>query len=186
VWFDRGKDDLDPENPSKKVVYRYIPGLGTLEAVGTTEWKTATGEIMDCELSWSEEITPFVWDDRSMALRFKGALAQIAGQTALHVILSPDKEHVAVLSAEGPWKRSFIPHITGGAGGSASGARHHEVLRRKDGIRQGAVIRLDHKPSAVPFGGCWSPDGRFVIYVNDGNSLVWIVPVSIEPSKDKP
>ena len=121
-----------------------------------------------------------------MILRFKGAPATIAGQTALHVILSPDKERVAVLSAEGPWKRSFVPHITGGAGGSASGARHHEVLRRTDGTRQGAVIRLAYKAGAPPFGGCWSPDGRFVVYVDDGNSLVWIIPVSMEPSKDKP
>lgn len=179
-WYERGKDDFETEHPKNKVVYRYKPMLGTLEEVGANEWKAANSPVVDCARSRSKDAAPFDWDGRSMTLRFRGTPAKTAGQTVLNVRISPDKKYVSVLTAEGPYEPSPIPFL---GGGKASGPRRHELLSPTDGSRLGEALRLVYEPGLPPIGGCWSQDGRFLVYADSANSRVWIVPGPKLPSE---
>jgi len=182
ISYDRGHDEFDGSNPSQKVVYRYDPSKGTLEPVTAAEWKSASGTIIDCNLSLGDP-APLVYNDRAKTLRLNGTPVRTAGQTVLSVAVSPDKQSVAVLSAEGPWRPSVVPHI---GGGNVSGARIHEILHRKDGSRLGAPIRITTEGVELPGGGCWSADGRYVIYTDAGWTRLWIHPVPMQTTKDRP
>lgn len=176
--YDYGKpvNEGDPN----KTVYRYKPNQNTLEAVRFAEWVLASGKVVDSGRNSLTDISPFRWSGRTLTLHFKGTIAKTIGPVVTDVTLSPDGALLAVLSAEGPYRPSPVPFL---GGGTIGGARYYELLRITDGSRQGEAYRFAFgRPESPPMGGCWTADGRFVVY-GDRASRLWIIPVPEDPSQ---
>jgi len=162
-------------------IYRYDARARLLTVVPRNEWNQATSPISDCSEPASGPghalLPPLVHDVPTKRLLFNGTLVPTAGKTVLETYLNPDNTHVAVLSAEGAYRKVGFPFL---GGGSASGRRFHQVFRRADGTEIGRPVVLEETSNDDDIRICWSSDGKTIVYYDTGLTKLWIVPVRAE------
>ncbi len=148
---------------SATTVYRYDATSATFETADADAWQHAGGEIVDCDIAAAARTDPFVLDAREGAVRWRERQVSLAGRTPLALAAAPDGERVAVLSATGSLRGSVAPAL----GRAGSGGQHfHQVFRRLDGTEQGRATALPLTSEAVALAGCWSADGRYMVYAD--------------------
>lgn len=145
------------------VVYRYDAASARFERAGAEDWPRAAGEVVDCDLAAASPTAPFAIDLQGGAVLWNGRPLPLAGNTALALAADPSGERVAALSANGARRSSVAP--AAGRGGAA-GQHFHQVFGRRDAAEQGRAVALPLTSESVAIAGCWSADGRYVIYAD--------------------
>ena len=180
IYFRRGMTPPETEVKPTKPVYRFKPGKNELERLQPTAWAAATGAVVDCLL----QPPGGEWRNDSRTIWRDGNQVSTAGAVVLDSKLSPDRQRFGVLSADGPWHGSIMPFI---GGGYAEGARYHEVFRRADNAREGKALKLAGTDEKELYFGCWSADGRYLIWADSYFARLWIIQVPFDGTgKDDP
>jgi len=171
IYFRRGKSPPEQEVKEPKPVYRFNARTNNLEPVAPTAWAAATGAVVDC---FDGHQAGAIRGIDSKTLSLNDQRVPTAGTVVLDWALSPDKQRLAILSADGPWHESMIPFI---GGGYAEGMRYHEVFRRSDGAREGMALKLAGTDEKELYFDCWSADGRYLIWADSYFARLWIIEV---------
>ena len=147
----------------RSAVALYDPASGRLDGAVDLLWREAGTEVVDCDRSSAAPVTPFVLDARGRTLRFRDRAIRAAGGNVLMLVAAPGGERVAVLSAAGSAAEAILPFL--GRGGAA-GTHYHQVFLRDHGTEQGEAVVLPLTSEEVGLSGCWSADGRYMIYAD--------------------
>lgn len=163
-----------------EIAYRYDPTNRSLSAIAKQAWHEAEGEVGSrCAISQDlRSASPGLRIERRK-LTADGRTVRTAGDVTMAYAATPDARYVAVLSAEDRFRwPSPFPWI-GGDTGPPTGQRYHEVLGFPGMARVGEAIPVGiMTPTAR---ACWSPDTRFVLYMDIRVTQLVVVPITIEP-----
>ncbi len=153
-------------------IYRFKKETHTLEAISPEAWDSTDGPMAVCykqsRLSYYGE---FTHDVTTKVLQFRGGQVRTGGPTVLATTISPNNELVATVAAEGPYQRGFF-FLTSS---KASGKRFHQIFRLSDATEVGPSVILEKPADVDDLQPCWSPDGRFIVYVDNHSRHVWII-----------
>jgi hypothetical protein len=150
-------------DPGQPAIYRYDPASTRLDAVAEDAWRDAGGEVVDCDRQSAASAAPFVLDASERTLRWRDRAVAVAGRTVLVLAAGPDGDRVAVLSARGSVAESVLPFL---ARTGTAGQHYHQVFSRRDASEQGEAVALPMTSKSVALEGCWSADGRYVVYTD--------------------
>ncbi len=178
-------------------VYRYDPYARTLALADGTTWDHATGadyppevlfptppreppnreeQIAADKAAWEHTPADLVyfhqWDPK-VVNRGLGGSVGVAGKIAAASRPSPDKLRFATASHDG----DDVPFF------------YHEVFDARNNKRIGDAIRIDKisanwypgGSSPYPYLFCWTPDGRYIMYVNILHRYLCIVHTDLAP-----
>lgn len=163
-----------------EVAYRYDPANGTLSPVAKQAWHDAQGEVGSrCGISGDLQTESPKLEILRRKLTADGRTVRTAGEVVMAYAASPDARFLAVLSAEDRFRWPSLFPALGSDTGPPTGQRYHEILRVRDLKRVGEAVPVGiMTPTAR---ACWSPDARFVIYMDIKITQVVVVPTTIEP-----
>lgn len=163
---------------TSEVVYRYDPARRSLSPAGEAEWRRAAGRVARC----AEQLQPppqvLRVDPRVDRLLAGGREVETAGATALWLRASPGGGWAAVVSADGPKRRSLLPFI---GGGGASGQHYGQVFALPGATPRGGAARLQPAGARQILTPCWSPDEEFVVYSEMFFFSLYVVETGIPP-----
>lgn len=106
-------------------------------------------------------------------LRFRGSPVPTAGPTVLAASMSLDGKYASCLSAEGPFRRGLMAFTDP----VVSGKRFHQVFRMSDAVEVGKPVILSKTTEKDDIQPSWSPDSRYVVYMDGGCQHLWIIEV---------
>jgi len=160
------KDDLSP-------ILSIVPTDNTVNIVPGEVWDNAVSITSNCQ-SQTYEPSCRLQQASPYKLTFDGQQTKTAGKSVLQIAVSPSGKYVAVLSATGSPRKSFLPLI---GGDSIGGRRYHQVFRASNGAPIGDPVRLkeaNFKDNTIH--PCWSPDERYIVYLYSRPDQLWIIP----------
>lgn len=184
IYYDREDDKGDLTGLKTKNIYRYDANRRVLERVPAAVWTAATGAVIDSmhvQNVDSLDPGPFGRDPQGWTLTFRGKPVQTVAPTLLTVFRSPDRSAAGVASAEGrPRKTGMWPL----GGTEIKGRRYFELFSATDGSRIWGPLEFGLERDSQPSLGCWTEDGRFLIYYHVDK--LWIVEVPGYLREQKP
>jgi hypothetical protein len=163
-----------------EIAYRYDPTHGSLSPVAKQAWHEAHGDVGSlCNIATTVEAG-------SLKIRiFRGKLTAdersvgTAGDVVMAYVPSPDLRYVAVLSAEDRFRMPSLFPALGGDTGPPTGQRYHEILRVPELTRVGEAVPVGIMTPTAKV--CWSPDARFVLYMDIHVTQIVVVPTEMNP-----
>lgn len=156
---------------SEKAIYGIGGMLRGPEIVSRDSWDRAVGDIIDCIDQVSSYPRPF--EISADQLKFNDEIIPFAGESILKAAISQDGNYLAVLTAGGKQRFRGLPSI---GSYTSPGMRIHQVFRMTDGKPATEPIVLDGASIEHNINPCWSPESRYVIYVDTYLTEMWIVP----------
>ena len=170
----RGRADAVPSGS----VYRFTPKLYHLEPATLDDWKEATGPITFRYFDEFRETKPVEVNPRTGVLSAGETPLRTAGAYDLDKDVSPDRQFVNVISANGSiGKGNFLFFLGGGGGAYPLGPFYHEVFDRISGAKVGDTYTLKDPWERVSLSFCWESEGRYVVYYDMQGRFLWVVPV---------
>ena len=170
----------------REMVYRYDRATRELALVPHERWEAGGGDVAQCPSGFTTPAGLRIESKRGPSeprldrLLAGDRVIRTAGARALRIHESPSGRFAAVLSADGEREESPVPFS--GPGG-ADGQHFHELLSLVDFKRVGEPVRLPMTSKEISsLGGCWSPDGRYVVYAD--LLYFWVlsvVPIDVPP-----
>lgn len=164
------RDEYEKGN-KHRAVYLYDPDAQSLQQVPDEKWNTVVNPIAEC-FSQSQQF-PEKFKVNGEKLFFGNQEVPIKGAVLISLAYSPSGNAVAVLSADGPRKGSFLPFLGGGQ--NAKGRHYHQLFSVVDGTPIGDAVKLRFTTEKEAYPACWSTDEKYVFYTALLNEKLTII-----------
>jgi hypothetical protein len=155
------RDEFEKGN-MHRAVYEYDPKAQNLRKVPDLKWDAAASTITEC-FSQSQQF-PEKFKVNGEKLFFGNREIPIKGAVLISSAYSPSDNAVAILSADGPRKRSNMPFLGGGQ--NSKGQHYHQLFSVANGKPVSVALKLQFTTEHQAYSACWSIDEMYVFYTS--------------------
>jgi hypothetical protein len=145
-----------------RAVYEYDPKTQSLRKVPDLKWDAVTSAVTEC-FSQSQQF-PEKFKVNGEKLFFGNQEIPVKGAVLISSAYSPSGNTVAILSADGPRKRSGMPFLGGGQ--NSKGQHYHQLFSVSNGKPIRAAVKLQFTTEHQSYPACWSIDEMYIFYTS--------------------
>jgi hypothetical protein len=155
------RDEFEKGN-RHRAVYEYDPEAQSLRKVPGLKWDEVTSAITEC-FSQSQQF-PEKFKVNGEKLFFGNREIPMKGAVLISSAYSPSGNAVAILSSDGPRKRSGMPFLGGGQ--NSKGQHYHQLFSVANGQPLSAALKVPFTTKQQAYPACWSMDEIYVFYTS--------------------
>lgn len=170
-----GPSSIQPGHKTVELpLYRFAVSTGKLYEIAPETWNDTRSLLALCSFQSSLLGPGSFTHTVDNKLEYLGTRVDTAFPTVLSTRVDPGKNLASVLSTEGKYQRGFF-FLTNS---TASGRRAHQVFRMEGARTVGEPVLLGKTTDLDDMRSCWSPDSRYVVYLNAAHTKIWVIGTS--------
>jgi hypothetical protein len=155
------RDEFEKGN-RHRAVYEYNHKGKRFHKIPDLTWDTSVSPISECGVRTQK--LPDKFNVAGEKLFFENQQVPVTGAVLLSASYSPSGKAIAILSADGPRKGSFMPFLGGGQ--NSRGQHYHQLFSVANGKPGEAVVKLQFTTEKEAYSVCWSIDEKYVFYTS--------------------
>ena len=155
------RDEFEKGN-KHRTVYEYDPKVKRLQKAPDSRWDASVSPVSECVSRPQNLHDKFKVTGEK--LFFDNQEVPVNGTVLISSSYSPSSKAVAILSADGPRKDSFMPYLGGGQ--NSKGRHYHQLFSVANGKPVSPVVKLPFTTEKEAYSICWSIDGKYIFYAS--------------------